>query len=266
MTADILAAMNAAPKPLSQQQPLVSIAMPAYNAEETLAEAVASVRSQTYPHWELLIVDDGSSDQTLAIAKVQASQDERIRVIALTSPSGGPAIPRNHAMAESSGRYQAFLDADDQWLPEKLATQVAAMEREGWAISCTAYSTFGNQTGCFVPPDKAGHSDLLSENTAGCLTVMFDRSLFADARFPVCGHEDYALWLSLTSKGHEIRGISQPLARYCVRAGSVSSSAWRVLGFFWRIYRDQEKLGVATSFFYCLRYAWNTRNKYRRAL
>lgn len=246
---------------------LVSVIMPAYNAQATIAEAIESVKAQTFTGWELIVVDDGSCDGTAAIVGAYATKDSRIRLYAQTTPSGSPAAPRNKAMSKAHGRFWAFLDADDLWLPEKLEKQLGFMERNLAVLCCTGYLAFQAHSdkpeGCFVPPTETGYKQLLAENTIGCLTLMLDSHRINNAEFPACGHEDYALWLDLVRSGEKVHGMPDVLAKYRISAGSVSSNKLRVLKYFWFIYHRREGFGMVRSFAYCLRYAWNARGKYK---
>src|SRR5688500_7031207 len=126
----------------------VSVVMPAYNAEATIASAMASVRAQTYAGWELIVVDDGSTDRTAEIAAGAAATDKRIRVI--RQRNQGVAAARNAAIEAATGRYLAFLDADDLWLPSKLERQLCFMCLRSAALSATAYRRqWGDKLGPF---------------------------------------------------------------------------------------------------------------------
>lgn len=246
---------------------LVSVVMPAFNAARTIENSIRSVLRQTCGDLELLVVDDCSTDDTAQIVSKIARDDCRVRLIESQSNSGSPATPRNIGINNAQGRYLAFLDSDDSWVPGKLEGQVRFMEESGAAISCTGYEVVdedGTTIGSFVPPKIAGYQELLSENTLGCSTVMVDLTKVSDLKFPVCGHEDYALWLKLTRAGLEAYALQEKLARYQVAPGSVSSNKLRVLGYFWNIYRNFEGFSFIRSLFYCGRYAWNVRAKYSR--
>nr|WP_282451056.1 glycosyltransferase family 2 protein [Marinobacter bryozoorum] len=238
--------------------------MPAFNAARSIREAVESVRRQTLSSWELVIVDDGSSDDTAGIVKSLAAVDARIRLLTMDRPSGGPAAPRNLALKTVSGRFVAFLDADDIWLPEKLEVQARIMSEQGATISCTGYYAFSDdrRLGTLVPPGSISYRDLLRANSAGCLTVMLDRGSIGDIAFPDCGHEDYALWLELVRAGHQIVGIPDILAGYRVSAMSVSGRKWNNLRYFWHIYRYRERFGPVASAAFCVRYALGALRKY----
>lgn len=244
---------------------LVSIVMPAYNADKTVAKSIMSVQGQSYQNWELLIVDDCSTDDTVLIISEFLTNDPRIRLIPLNRNSGGPAYPRNAAIKEAVGEFIAFLDADDEWLPEKLAKQIVFMTRSNIALSCTGYevvSYAGAEVGSFNPPKICSYNDLLAANSVGCLTAMYDVRTLGKQYFPIYGHEDYALWLRILRKGYSVHGLQESLARYRLTHGSVSSSKLKVMKFFWNIYKNQERLSTFLTIFYCARYAWGARRKY----
>ncbi|MET0169613.1 MAG: glycosyltransferase family 2 protein [Aliihoeflea sp.] len=247
--------------------PLVSVVMPAFNAETTIAQSIESVLLQTVGDFELIIVDDMSSDRTMDVVARHADRDARIRVLSTGSNSGGPAVPRNLALAQAASRYVAFLDADDFWSPRKTELQLSAMKAAGTAISCTGFDVVdvdGANIGAFIPPVCAGYSSLLKSNSVGCLTAIYDAERLGHPSFPICGHEDYALWLQLTRDGTSILGLPQKLASYRIGAPSVSSDKMKVLRYFWHIYRDREGFGALQSAFMCARYALLNRAKYYR--
>jgi len=246
---------------------LVTVVMPTFNAAQSVESSIQSVLSQTYKDFELVVVDDCSSDNTVSLVTDLMQRNGNVRLMKIQSNSGSPAKPRNIGIESARGRYLAFLDADDCWVPEKLARQVRLMEGRKAAISCTGYEVLnvkGDLVGKFVPPDVVGYKNLLSENTLGCSTVMIDTAEIAKPRFPTCGHEDYALWLSLARGGWLIYSLPDVLASYQLTPGSVSSNKWKVLKYFWNIYRNLEGCSSAKALYYCGRYAWNVRAKYTR--
>jgi glycosyltransferase involved in cell wall biosynthesis len=247
---------------------LVTVVMPTFNAAQSVESAIQSVLRQTQNNIELVVVDDCSTDNTVALVSALAQAHDNVRLIKSQANSGSPATPRNTGIENARGRYLAFLDADDRWAPEKLERQIQLIESEGAAISCTGYEVVdieGTLVGRFIPPAVADYRDLLSENTLGCSTVMIDSSKIAKPRFPMCGHEDYALWLSLARQGWSVYALPDVLASYQVTPGSVSSNKWRVLKYFWNIYRNLEGFPPIQALYYCGRYAWNVRAKYTRA-
>jgi teichuronic acid biosynthesis glycosyltransferase TuaG len=250
---------------LGAREPLVSVVMPAYNANRTIASSIKSVQRQSYANWELLVVDDCSTDDTGLIVRDLATIDGRIRLISLAKNSGRPAYPRNVAIKEAAGEFISFLDADDEWQPIKLKKQVSFMARSKIAFSCSGYDVIsfaGEEIGSFNPPMVCSYNDLLANNSVGCLTVMYDVRILGKQYFPICGHEDYALWLKILREGHSVHGLQEPLSRYRLTPGSASSSKLKVLKFFWNIYKNQEGFSHLVSALFCLRYAWNARGKY----
>ena len=174
---------------------LVSVVMPVYNARRWLHQAIDSVRAQTHEHWELLAVDDGSSDDSPDILADFAQRDSRIRVI--TQPNAGVAAARNRAMADARGDYVAFLDADDWWQPDKLERQLACLRGSRASVCYAPYqrvSEQGRVLGTVLPPARITHRDMLDSNHIGNLTGIYARSL-GDTPFRDIGHEDYVFWL-----------------------------------------------------------------------
>ena len=252
---------------LSARAPFVSVVMPAYNASRTIISSIKSVQRQLYTNWELLIVDDCSTDDTVLIVKDLSTIDSRIKLISLAKNSGRPAYPRNVAIKEARGVFISFLDADDEWLPVKLKRQVSFMINFKAAFSCTGYDVISFSdvaVGRFNPPIMCSYDDLLANNSVGCLTAMYDVRILGKRYFPICGHEDYALWLKILREGYCLHGLQESLAHYRLTPGSVSSSKLKLLRFFWNIYKNQEGFSPLKSALFCLRYAWNARGKYKK--
>jgi teichuronic acid biosynthesis glycosyltransferase TuaG len=209
---------------LTNREPLVSVVMAAYNASGTIFSAIKSVQLQLYSNWELLVVDDCSTDNTAFIVKSLSIEDSRIKLITLANNSGGPARPRNVAIKEAEGVFISFLDADDEWMPMKLMKQVSFMASSKVAFSCSGYdviSFVGEKIGSYSPPTLCSYNNLLSSNSIGCLTAIYDVRILGKQYFPVCGHEDYALWLKILRDGHSIYGLRESLALYRLTPGSV---------------------------------------------
>jgi teichuronic acid biosynthesis glycosyltransferase TuaG len=235
---------------------LVSVIMPAYNCQAFLKESVLSVIAQTYTDWELLIVDDASRDQTLTTARDLALHDRRIRVIHLDK-NIGVANARNAGLDAANGRYIAFLDSDDLWLPEKLETQIEFMQSSATSFSFTQYRRFASNGMLSKPiavPDRVTYEHLLKGNVIGCLTVVLDRTKVPDASMPRIRHEDYVTWLRILRSGVVARGISKDLARYRVASESVSANKKKAAGWTWNIYRNIEGLSLAKSAWCFLNY------------
>lgn len=236
---------------------LVSVVMPAYNSEKVLAKSIESVVAQTYADWELLIIDDCSRDATAEIARLFAEMDSRIRVIRLEL-NRGAAHARNCGIKEARGRYVAFLDSDDQWLPEKLSIQMEFLSNRGEALCFSAYRRFGlnsHREKLVRAPERVSYDDLLGGNVIGCLTVLIDRSRVGDFRMPAIRHEDYAAWLSILRQGHIAWGIQEELARYHLSESSLSGNKLRAAVWTWRIYRHAEDLNLLKACCCFARYA-----------
>ncbi|GAB3637401.1 hypothetical protein GCM10027422_29910 [Hymenobacter arcticus] len=217
---------------------LVSVIMPAYNAAAHLAATIESVQSQTYPHWELVIVDDGSTDDTRNIVQRYAAHDERIRYIYQSNARQGRA--RNNGLKHATGRYIAFLDADDLWLPHKLAVQVPFLEESGADLIFSDTYVFehqheltANSERMHVPAQAyagpAGLELFLAHNRIPILTVLCKRQVleavggFTENQL-IQNAEDYHLWLKLLLQDYQLLGTSQVLAAYRVHSNSVSGT------------------------------------------
>jgi teichuronic acid biosynthesis glycosyltransferase TuaG len=241
--------------------PTVSVVMPCFNGSGTLTRAVESVIGQTFGGWELLIVDDWSSDDSRELAQALADGDPRIQALRATRRHGAPAGPRNEGCEQARGRYLAFLDCDDYWYPEKLERQVALMRSSGASISATAYDVIdgeGEPLGAFVPPSTVGYQQMLRQNALGTSTAMYDRDQLGTLIFPECGHEDYAMWLPVFREGATAATLPEHLACYQRAAGSASSSAARNASFLWNIYRERMGYSPMTSALLTFRYAWTS--------
>ena len=237
---------------------LVSVIMPAHNSARFIAETVESVIAQTYPHWELLIVDDNSSDITVAIISDYAARDPRIRLTELTA-KGGPAVARNTAIAKEAGRYVAFLDSDDIWLPHKLAEQIAFMKRTQSPFTYASYeriSEEGDPLGVVTVPHRVDFRRLLRRNVIGCLTAVYDRHHFGTTLMPMIRKgQDYGLWLQLLRRTEEARGLPDVLGRYRVQTRSISSNKLDSAVWVWRLYREVIGLSVPDAAYCFTHYA-----------
>lgn len=238
-------------------QPLVSIIMPAYNAEATLEESIKSVLAQTLQDWELIIAVDAATDGTLAIALGWQNKDSRIRVI-FEEVNQGVAGIRNLAMAQASGKYIAFLDSDDLWLPEKLSMQLSFMSESGARVCYSAYRRFDKQgpLNIVMPPDRVDYPRLLRGNVIGNLTGVVERSLVDGIWFERVGHEDYLFWLKVLARSgvaYRVPG-NAPIAEYRVAENSLSANKVRNMRWQWHIYRKELELPLAQSLYFMASY------------
>lgn len=242
--------------------PLVSVVTPLYNAAPFVSDTIYSVMAQSLPDWEMLIVDDCSSDGSVDIVSGLAEQDRRIRLIRLPTNSG-PAVARNTAIEAAGGRYIAFSDSDDQWLPEKLEAQVEFMRSNGYAFTHTYYEKMtesGKRTGQVVkPPARLSYNDMLKSNQVGCLSTMYDAQALGKVYMPIIRkRQDYGLWLSLLKRVPFVHCLPECLALYRVRSGSVSSNKVEMLRYNWQLFRRIEQLGLVDSLYYL---GWNIARK-----
>lgn len=224
---------------------LVSVIMPSYNSADTIAASIESVLAQTYPHWELLVSDDCSTDHTFELIRDYAERDPRIKVEQLTE-NGGAGKARNSAIARARGRYIAFLDADDMWYADKLEKQLAFMQRENITLCYSAYDRFDSngKRDSFYPPETTCYNELLKSNVIGCLTAIYDREHCGIRYMPeIRKRQDMALWLNILKDGHRAKAIMEPLANYRLDGG-ISHNKLRVLSYQWQLYRDVEKLSL----------------------
>lgn len=229
---------------------IVSIIMPMYNSADFVAQSIDSVIAQTYHYWELLVVDDVSTDNSVEIVREYAQRDSRIRL--LQNPiNSGAAVCRNYALREATGRWIAFLDSDDLWLPEKLAKQVPFMVNHGYHFSYTEYRETddnGIPTGVrCTGPKKVTKAMMFNYDYIGCLTVMYEREYVGLIQIPnLKRRNDYALWLKVV-KCCPCYLLPELLAEYRVRAsGSVTNrkaGVGRIIKYYYIMYRESEGMG-----------------------
>jgi teichuronic acid biosynthesis glycosyltransferase TuaG len=235
---------------------LVSILMPAYNAERYLSAAIESVLSQTYPQWELLIVNDGSTDGTQAMAERYQQQDPRIKVLN-QNVNGGIAKARNRALDEANGRYIAFLDSDDLWIPDKLEKQLAFMTARKVSVSYGAYQRIneqGQHLGSVWPVQQLDYATLLKSNFIGNLTGIYDAEVLGKQYFGEFKHEDYVAWLALVKRAGKAMSINLELGSYRIYTDSTSANKFKAALWQWRIYRHSEHLSIAQSCYLMVHY------------
>jgi len=241
-------------KPNSNLNPVVSIIMPLFNGMKFVSEAIRSVQDQTFTCWELLIVDDGSTDESVSIVKSLLKHDSRIKIF-LFSANKGPAAARNLALFHAKGRYIAFLDCDDIWLPMKLDAQINVLSTTGAPFCYGAYlrvDTCGNLLGYLGVPKELSYKDELYTNYVGCLTAIYDTYAYGkvDMIESLSCHEDYPLWLRLLRQQGPAIGVLFVIAKYRVNPKSLSSNKFKTSFQIWRIYREIEKLSFFMSLFY----------------
>lgn len=221
---------------------LVSVIMPCYNGETHLQEAIDSVIKQSYQHWELIIIDDGSTDASREIVADYAKRDKRILTVD-SAGNEGAAVARNKGISLANGQYVAFLDSDDFWATNKLQEQIAYMKSRDIGFTFTAYQSVdeaGILKKVIKVPEMMTYQKLLRNTIIGCLTVMLDRHIVGDVQMPkLRSRQDTATWLGILREGHVAYGIPTVLAYYRVVSGSLSSNKWKMVGANWRMYREE---------------------------
>ena len=232
---------------------LVSIIMPSYNTASYIGESIQSVLAQSYKKWELIIIDDCSTDQTDTAVEPFLG-DTRIRYFK-NKKNSGAAVSRNRALREATGKWIAFLDSDDLWMTEKLEKQIAFMEENGHHFSYTDYTEIdakGNKNGVTVSgPKKITKTGMFNYCWPGCLTVMYDREYVGDLQIAdIKKNNDYAMWLQACRKA-DCYLLDEVLASYRRgRAGSVSSHSIKtMIGWHYKLFREAEKQNVIASLF-----------------
>ncbi len=210
---------------------LVSIIMPSYNTAKFISETIGSVLAQTYPNWELIIVDDCSTDNTDEVVKPYLS-DPRISYIK-NDKNSGAAVSRNRALREARGKWIAFLDSDDLWHPEKLEKQIEFMEKNGYKFTYTDYKIQLN--GVWLPyvytgPDVVNRRKMKDYCYFSTITVMYDRQFVGLIQIePIRKNNDYAMWLRVIEKSPCYR-LNECLSYYIKHDGSISSGRkWKLI-------------------------------------
>lgn len=223
---------------------LVSIIMPSYNTASFIAESIQSVLAQNYKDWELIIVDDCSPDNTDEVVRPYLS-DTRIRYLK-NDKNSGAAVSRNRALREAKGKWIAFLDSDDLWMPDKLSKQIRFMENNGYHFSYTNYVEIdvdGKRNGITVTgPKKITKTGFFNYCWPGCLTVMYDRDAVGLIQIAdIKKNNDYAMWLKVCRKA-DCYLLDEELALYRRgRAGSVSTHSIKtMIGWHYKLYREAE--------------------------
>lgn len=238
--------------------PLVSIITPCYNAAPFLQNTIESVINQTYSNWEMLIVDDCSTDSSAEIIKQFAEKDSRIRYFRNQQPSGSPSKPRNIGIELAKGKYIAFLDADDVWLSQKLELQITEMEEKGLVFVYSDYEKI-NQNGdrnnrIIHMPQTATFWDVIETCVIPCLTVVIERNTIGDTRFKTIAKEDLAFWLEILRKGIIAHNCNCVLALYREMKNSRSSNKLDMIRNQWFILRQIEHVKPFIASIFMMKY------------
>jgi len=223
--------------------PLVSVVTPVYNAQKFVGSCIDSVLAQSYPNWEMLIVDDASKDQSAVIIKQYAESDNRIKLTSLKE-NRGAAYCRNLATEQARGEYIAFLDADDVWFPQKLQTQLDLMYKEECKVCFSSYTKIdesGRALGIMVEAlASLTFEKELRNNYVGNLTGIYNAEALGKIIAPnIRKRQDWAVWLEAISRSAQPAvGIKEPLAAYRVHQESISANKMGLLKYNYAFYRE----------------------------
>lgn len=232
----------------------VSIIMPAYNCQKFIRKAVESVQKQSYTDWELLIVDDCSTDDTVEIIKAMMEKDNRIKLFHNPKQSGA-AASRNRAVQNVTGKYIAFLDSDDMWVPDKLNKQIQFMEKNKYYFTCTSYDKIDehdNKLGIVIPSISVNYEGLL-RRCPGNSTVVYNCEKLGKFSVPLIKkRNDYLMWMQVIKKAKVIKGLHEVLSSHRIVSNSISSKKMTLVKYHWIVYRKYEKLSVIKSGYLCL--------------
>ncbi len=220
---------------------MVSIITPSYNCSQFIAETIESIQKQSYSNWELLITDDCSTDNSADIIKRYAEEDRRIKFFSLNCNSGA-GVARNNSIKYARGRYIAFCDSDDRWLPEKLEKQVELLKTRDIPIAYCSYLTSdenGNTTGIVVAYKEITYKKILCDDSIGFLTCIYDTEKLGKLFMPTLRkRQDWALKIQLLQKANKAIGLLEPLAIYRIRKNSLSNKKVKLIKYNVKVYQE----------------------------
>lgn len=254
-------------KDFGENNNLISIIVPVYNASRFLSETIETVQKQTYTDWELLLVDDCSKDDSVKIAREYAVNDTRVRSI-VQEYNQGAAQARNRGVKEARGRYICYLDADDIWESDKLQKQIKYVQDNNIGFCFTGYE-FADENavglGKIVKvPETIDYNQALKNTTIFTSTVMFDRTIIEDEDIcmPQIASEDTATWWKVLKKYGKGYGLDLNLVRYRRTANTLSSNKFEAIKRIWNLYRKYAGLSfIKSAYCMCL---WALRAVFRR--
>ncbi len=246
---------------------LVSIVTPTFNSEKFISETIQSVQNQTYTNWEMIIVDDCSTDNTANLVTEIAQLDKRITFIRLNENSG-PAKARNAGIEKVSGKYMTFLDADDIWFPEFISTSIETIIAKNIFFVFSSYRRSNEKLefvySDFIVPEKVTYTDILKSNSISCLTAFIDIEKLGKKRMPdIFKRQDMGLWLQYLKEVPFAYGIQKPMAIYRIRENSLSRKKSKLLKYQWQFYREVEHLSILQSCYYMINWMYKGFVKYR---
>ena len=246
---------------------LVSIITPSYNSAKFIAETIQSVQNQTHQNWEMIIVDDGSSDETENVVLSIIENDKRIQFHKLNQNSG-PAVARNTGIEKASGDYMTFIDADDIWFSTFIENNIKTIQETGIPFVFSSYRRANEQLefvySDFIVPHKVSYTDILKSNSISCLTAFLDIKKLGKKYMPLIRkRQDMGLWLNYLKVIPFAHGIQKTQAIYRIRENSLSRKKSDLIKYQWQFYRQVENLNVFQSAYYMLHWMYRGFMKYR---
>lgn len=234
----------------NKKEELVSIIMPAYNCGDFIGITLDSVINQSYKNWEVIVVDDCSTDNTADVVQEYIKNDNRIKYHKLEKNSGA-AVARNKAVDLAAGKYMAFLDSDDVWFQEKLTKQIGFMEENDYGFTCTSYTKIDEQgeylNRTIVAQPRRDYDGVL-KTCPGNSTVIYNAKKLGKFKIPdIKKRNDYVMWLQVIKKEKYLYGIEEPLGSHRIRTEGISSNKKSLVGYHWKVYREIENLSLLKS-------------------
>ncbi|QRN85528.1 glycosyltransferase family 2 protein [Clostridia bacterium] len=246
---------------------LISVIVPAFNASSTLERSLQSIKDQSYPRWEALVVDDASEDGTKELMRHLQAREPRIRTIFLAENQGA-AVARNEGLKRAKGRYVAFLDADDYWDEQKLEKQLAFMRQNGYGFTYTWYTNiYENKAKAdrlIKAPPYLTLSSSLKNTIIGCLTVMIDRKQIGEFYMPeIRSGQDHVTWWRILERGHMAYGLQENLASYRIgNRQTLSSNKLKTAKKRWYNYRHVMGFSWSKAAYYFSCYVYYSLRKH----
>ena len=237
---------------------LVSIITPTYNTEKFIKLTIQSVQNQTFENWEMILVDDASTDETVKIISELAKADNRIKLFQLPNNSGN-GFARNVALKKATGKYIAYLDADDLWFPMKLEKQIQFLKENNLSFTFSFYDCIdeeGNSLNRRVEaPRNLTYNQLFFCNYVGNLTAIYDAEYFGKIAIEATQkRQDWRLWLTILKQIKATKPVPEPLAFYRIRKDSISSSKFKLIKHNFGVYRDFHGYNLVFSFLLMMRF------------
>lgn len=246
---------------------LISIITPTYNSEKFIGETIDSIQNQTYRNWELILIDDGSTDRTVEIIKKFQEDDSRIRLIC-SEKNSGPAVARNKGIENAGGKYLTFIDSDDLWFSDFLQNSLDVINQQQILFVFSSYKRSDENLNFiysdFLVPEKVTYSDILKTNSISCLTAFINIESLGKKFMPeIYKRQDMGLWLKYLKEIPFAYGIREPKAIYRIRKNSLSRKKMHLLKYQWDFYRKVEKIPFFKSLYIMIIWGYRGFLKYR---